>query len=1034
MRPTPALLVAALLSVQAASLQAELPLTPILAFRVRQLPMTGVPWAGPIGALAANPAAGTGDVLAASWSGGLFRSIDGGGHWTHVDAFAPTDLSSVVWAPTFALGTAFVSTRDDFRSETRGTNTSGVWRSRDGGVTWSQVLRLRSTNPYPGAACDSRPMAYGMSADPIGRRLFVATKCGIWRTLDGSGFVRYRETASSSNTSLNRYYDVQVLLSGDVVALGEAGLSYLASGATAFAPAASVPGGLSFGSLGSDGNYRGAFSAAPRGNLNAFAVVESASGLPALLYSPDGGRNWQSAQVPADPNYSGGCGGSPFVRVLPVSPADQDHAYIFYSDGCWVFMTGPLNVPTGNFAPLLPGLTWTRINQTHMDPHDLILWGTQLRVAGDGGIEVCATSGACSATVGPAQGLNALQMIGVAGQQIMDFSHLFASPEHHLYASTWHTYLWGSPDGETWEKGDEAEGIELEIARTTPDTSTAQLAYDRYAFTCLTCQYRLSGDLFTAAQDFPLAPDTLRPAFLVPPGGEVYAQTTSSANPPEVWVSPQVRLGSGGAGWTRIAPVQDCGPGGAGPCVGLMVPTDAQFGAFMQSRNRNPALYATVVGQRTGPDNRTIVQSNTGLAFLSDFLFVDAGGEVVLSPSEVLYPRMSRAGGQVTLGFNPAGGVRRAVFAVDPGFAGHILAADVSSRQMVESFDGGDIWWPLPALTNLITGYGRLVFTVVNAPGFATETWPLVSAISFFPENPEQIIIGTMNTGLFYTADSGRHWRHIPGSTQIPAITEFHWRSANSVIVASAGRGLWEVQIDLREPLLRLPSACPDCSVFRLTLAPARRDPSVLVAGGRVNGIEFGQDGLVTVGVTPGSSHLWFGNAKDRPMLDVVERSQAAGFASLPQAGELIKQGFTIRGLSIRGGKLTGILYGEGDAVVPAPAFKELTKAPGLPTLHLNDKPYLTFRGEQLRGLSIPRGATLTVAGQNFTIDQSQPVAVFVDDQVAAKSVQVGQAGAFEVSFEVTVGQGFHSIVVTQGQRRLVMALNVTHADAGEGQ
>lgn len=1090
MRLRHTLYAACLLSVAVVSAQVPFP-SPAPSFRVRQLPMTGVRWAGPIGSLAVNPT-DAGHILAASRSGGLFESNDGG-RWTHVDSLAPSDLSSVVWAPTFGLDTVFVSARDDFRKEatrdaagrvTRiGFTMSGVWRSADRGATWSQVLQLGS-GPRPlGVNCDPRPMAYGMSADSIGRQIFVATKCGVWSSFTGlsGSFILRPGTATSADPTLNRFYDVVVLRSGEAVALGEAGLFVLGAGASDFVQTTAVPGGLDFRNLGADGDYRGAFSASPRGDRNVFAVVRSASAgstlvAPAIIYSADAGRRWQPVMAPAASvsGFRGACGGSPFIRVVSGHLSDNpDLVNLYYGDGCYLYTAGPLLVPGGNFGTLLGSLTWSRFTMAHEDTHDFVLPGggraRNALVATDGGIEVCKrdNSEPCRETIGPEDGLNALQILGLGGQRILDYSGLFSHPEYHLYASTWHTMLWSSADGTNWTQGDSAEGGELEMTRTALDRESSQVAYDRYAWNCPRespgCQYRLSGALFGGSEDFPRAPDTLRPAFSVPPG-RAYAQSSNSASPTVIWAAPDVQRGAVPS-WTPVAPIQDCGVDGGGPCVALSVFADAQLGGYLRSRMRDPVLYAVVGNQRTGPDGRTLIQSNAVLAFLGNFLFV-RDGESFVTPSEVLYPRMALAGGgQVTIGFNPATGWRRAVYAVDPAFAGHILAADVASGQMVETYDGGDIWRPMPALTSLVAGYGRLVFTVTNAPGSATEVWPLVSAISFFQEDPNLVILGTMNAGVFFSRDAGRHWAFVPGSLQIPAITEFHWKSANSVIVASAGRGLWEVAVELRQPLVNLRSACPDCAFLSRvdvslngpsedvtsqdgnTDTQARagrdrpRDPSLLVMDGHVNGLAPVQNGGMAVSVTPGSSRTWFCPDQMQDTVEIVEQSQSNGFTGLPEADKLVQQGFLIRGLSIRKGAITGLLYGKGEAGLPPVNFMEFTKLPGRRTLGVNTRPYLTFLGLEAGGLSIGEGKKLTVRGQNFP---SAPVSLLVDDQLVVSGIQVDPNGGFEAVFPVNVAQGVHVVFATQGSTqggpqdqgqggvRVAMPLRVVHLDPAD--
>jgi hypothetical protein len=227
-----------------------------------------------------------------------------------------------------------------------------------------------------------------------------------------------------------------------------------------------------------------------------------------------------------------------------------------------------------------------------------------------------------------------------------------------------------------------------------------------------------------------------------------------------------------------------------------------------------------------------------------------------------------------------------------------------------------------------------------------------------------------------------------------------------SRIVATAGRGVWEVAIELRRPLVRLPAACPDCSFLTLAgMSPSARaedtkalrknqvqDPTLLVMDGRVIGAEPMQDGSIRVIVTPGSSRVWFAPAQVGFPVEIV-----------------------------------------GEAKLPPIDFVPLAKLPGTLTLGLNERPNLTLSGPELRGLSIPEGAKLTVRGQNFNPGAS--VTLLIDDGVVVTG-QSDQAGRFELAFPVNVAQGSHTLLVTQkqaqGDLRVAMALSVVHSDPGE--
>ena len=213
-----------------------------VSFSVRQLPLNGFRWGGPIQSVARNPA-NPYEVFAASQSGGLFKSSDLGNTWSHVDTLPLSDLNAVAYLP--RSGAILVTSRDDWRSP----NGGGVWRSEDGGAVWNQVL-----SNLNGLSCDRRPMAYGIAADPSLDWVFVATKCGLWRS-DNQGRT-FLEAGHVIPTGI--IYDVTILPSGDVVAGGEAGIYFLDTGGTFRLVTTSID-GASLRMSGSDGNYRGTF-------------------------------------------------------------------------------------------------------------------------------------------------------------------------------------------------------------------------------------------------------------------------------------------------------------------------------------------------------------------------------------------------------------------------------------------------------------------------------------------------------------------------------------------------------------------------------------------------------------------------------------------------------------------------------------------------------------------------------------------------------------------------------------------------------
>src|SRR6266436_9111998 len=77
-------------------------------------------------------------MFVASESGGLFKTTDGGTHWSHVETLGAYYTSAVAYVTSDTL----VATTTDLFSA--GNDGGGIWRSSDGGVIWSHI-----PNPPP---------------------------------------------------------------------------------------------------------------------------------------------------------------------------------------------------------------------------------------------------------------------------------------------------------------------------------------------------------------------------------------------------------------------------------------------------------------------------------------------------------------------------------------------------------------------------------------------------------------------------------------------------------------------------------------------------------------------------------------------------------------------------------------------------------------------------------------------------------------------------------------------------------------------
>ena len=112
-------------------------------------------------------------AIAATESGGLFRTTDGGSNWSHLDGLVPFRMADVEYSPSNAsivLATTFASGDTAYRG--------GIWRSTDGGSSWSQ--------PASAAALCAQPFsAWGVAYEPSSNVVYAGTDCGVALSGDG---------------------------------------------------------------------------------------------------------------------------------------------------------------------------------------------------------------------------------------------------------------------------------------------------------------------------------------------------------------------------------------------------------------------------------------------------------------------------------------------------------------------------------------------------------------------------------------------------------------------------------------------------------------------------------------------------------------------------------------------------------------------------------------------------------------------------------------------------------------------------------
>ena len=109
---------------------------------------TDIPRAGRMVAVTVS-AADRQIAIAASESGGLFRTTDGGNSWHHVDGLPPFRIVDVAFAEPGSRDTQVViatATKDAHLNAVA--NNGGIWRSDNAGLTWTHIA-LPGSCPSP---------------------------------------------------------------------------------------------------------------------------------------------------------------------------------------------------------------------------------------------------------------------------------------------------------------------------------------------------------------------------------------------------------------------------------------------------------------------------------------------------------------------------------------------------------------------------------------------------------------------------------------------------------------------------------------------------------------------------------------------------------------------------------------------------------------------------------------------------------------------------------------------------------------------
>ncbi len=298
--------------------------------------MTDISRAGRMVAVSVS-AADKQTALAASDSGGLFRTENGGDTWQHVDAFPPFRIVDVAFAEAGAADPNVViatTIKDAQISPT--TNTGGIWRSTDLGTSWSHIQ-------LP-ASCPPPLNAHGIAFSGT-NSVFVAADCGLLASTNlGSTWNNIFPTAVRSVV-------VQSSTSSTLIDVCQQGGGHRRStdGGTTWSPLHSGP----------TCETAHALAVSPLENNILFATFAVSKGT-GLRESDDGGQTWIDLQATSNNERP--------VWVRTNCPTDQ-HATHFdlYFPGRLVTCS---NSAGGLRCPSNAGESWLRVPQLTLN-HDL---------------------------------------------------------------------------------------------------------------------------------------------------------------------------------------------------------------------------------------------------------------------------------------------------------------------------------------------------------------------------------------------------------------------------------------------------------------------------------------------------------------------------------------------------------------------------------------------------------------------------------------------------------------------------------------
>lgn len=905
-----------------------------------------IPNGGRANTIAVNPA-NNDEIIVASETGGLFRSINRGVTWKHVDGLPEFSTVAVAFVP--ADTSVVIATVGE---DTRVANGGGIWRSTDSGLTWTQM-----PGPPAPAGATARLSAFDISIAPDNGTIYVGTQYGVSISHDRGVTWTHTDPYAGGD---HRAFSVLAQSGNHVIVASSDGIRRSNDGGTTWLTSTTGTGPgtmLNIHALGGSPFYSDQAYA-----VNWYRMV---------YFTEDGGDHWTRI-MSAHQGFST-CGGIAFVKAIgriqfgPRLPPRSRSVELYSGNKCEVErLTAPQITGTNRFD--YSGV-WKHLALDHVDTRDLAFTSGKSRqpllLATDGGLHKTVNGGLnWSLTGGGHSGYNALQITEVKGQWITGI------PRYDLYFGTQDNGLFASGNlGTTWFTPPGGEGFFIELQHRVATAADSKIAF----VTCGPCINNISDPLFTNVLPWhdPTSPPMSTPKII---RKSFHVQAVDSG--PLFFSRGLAVTMNLGSTWNQYA----------------AYPEDWRDLPKVSDPGSLPVLYQSI---RTGFDATRGFEINHLVRIVKSP--VGTGGDVT-------YPLMNNFGG---LGINPTMFAWYQVFAVDPGNTQHLIAPDVINEKMMESSDGGDNWTEIPNLTSQITNAGEFFFH--------RSIFPQASAVSFSPDDPNMVAIGTWQAGLFVSGDRGATWWKVPGTDLITYITSVEWRSGNDAIVSTYGRGLWWIHWGRIRPLHDFDQLCK-VPCIKLPIPPVA-DPieklthAVLVFGGQVQGARVSSGSLQELFVSTGSSVVFFSDTRKSTDIKVTESRKSVGFgrARVPRAPERSK----LVGLTLgTRGNLIAAVFAEKPLSIYEPSDRERSQdriPSGQKASPTADRPYLR--------LTIPAGtaantvapeALIRISARNFPRGATVEIAI---DQMTVERVKVSDRGEIAVSVRAPREFGLHTVM-----------------------